>query len=67
MNQAIESDLPEKLSKPAQQALANAGYSRLEQLAALKEADLLQLHGLGPKTIRQLRQALADKGLAFAE
>jgi hypothetical protein len=30
------------------------------------EAELLQLHGVGPKTIRTLRPALAARGLAFA-
>lgn len=61
-----ESDFPEKMSNPARQALAAAGYWKLEQLAALSEAELLRLHGLGPKTIVQLRQALAEKGLSFA-
>jgi DNA-directed RNA polymerase alpha subunit len=62
-----ESDLPPKLSAPAQRALAGAGITRLEQLTTMTEADLLKLHGLGPKTIRQLRQVLDAKGLSFAE
>jgi hypothetical protein len=62
-----ESDFPAGMSGPAQRALAGAGYSRLEQISKLTEAELLQLHGLGPKTIRQLRTALAEKGLAFVE
>ncbi|RIK42169.1 MAG: DNA-binding protein [Chloroflexi bacterium] len=59
------SDFP-KLAKPAQRALAAAGYSRLEQLAEVSETELKQLHGMGPKAIEQLRQALAVKGLLFA-
>lgn len=59
------SDLP-KLSKPAQRALAVAGLLRLEQIAAVSEADLLKLHGVGPHSIAPLREALAAKGLAFA-
>jgi len=39
--------------------------TRLEQLTALTEADLLQLHGMGPKAMEQLRRALADRKLAF--
>jgi deazaflavin-dependent oxidoreductase (nitroreductase family) len=54
------------LSQPAQRALKAAGYTRLEELASVTEADLLKLHGVGPKTIRTLRPALAAKGLAFA-
>jgi hypothetical protein len=60
------SDLPPGLSNPAQRALAAAGYTRLEQLARVSEADLLTLHGVGPKAIGVIRRALADKGLSFA-
>jgi hypothetical protein len=36
-------------------------------LTALAEQDLLRLHGVGPKAIRLLREALAEAGLSFAE
>lgn len=62
-----DSGLPGKLSQPALRALDHADFTRLEQLARVKEADLLKLHGMGPKAIVILRQALAAKGLAFAE
>jgi hypothetical protein len=58
--------LPAALSKPAQRALTAAGYTRLEQLTNVSEADLQQLHGVGPKALEQLRQALAACGLSFA-
>jgi hypothetical protein len=58
-------DLP-KTSAPAQRALTAAGYHRLEQLTQVSEAELLRLHGMGPKAIGILRQALQEKGLAFA-
>ncbi len=60
------SDLP-KLAAPAWRALAAAGYSRLEQLTYIREADLKKLHGIGPNAIEQLRRALAVKGLSFAK
>lgn len=60
------SDLP-KISAPALRALTAAGYQRLEQLTQVSEADLLKLHGMGPKAIHILRAALADRGLAFAD
>ncbi|MHA7965420.1 helix-hairpin-helix domain-containing protein [Paenibacillus sp. CAU 1782] len=60
-----ESDLP-VISRPAQRALAEAGYLKLEQFTKVSEADVLKLHGVGPKGIRILREALAEKGLAFA-
>ena len=59
------SDFP-KLAKPAQRALAGAGYAHLEQLTKVSEAELKQLHGMGPKAIELLRDALAAKGLSFA-
>jgi DNA-directed RNA polymerase alpha subunit len=62
-----ETDFPPKLSKPAQRALAGAGYRRLEQLTQVRESDLARLHGMGPKALRQLREALAERGESFAE
>ena len=57
--------LPGSLPAPARRALAEAGYSRLEQLTHITEAELGQLHGMGPKALRQLREALAATGRAF--
>jgi|tagenome__1003787_1003787.scaffolds.fasta_scaffold20742917_2 hypothetical protein len=62
-----ESDLPAGLAKPAQRALAEAGYVRLEQLTKISEAEIRRLHGMGPKALDQLRRVLAAKGLAFAD
>lgn len=46
--------------------MATAGYTSLEQLAQVTEADLARMHGIGAKAIDQLRQALAAAGLSFA-
>lgn len=62
-----DSGFPVDLSRPALGALRAAGYTRLEELAGVRAADLLKLHGMGPKGIRSLRAALAEKGLAFAD
>ncbi len=62
-----ESDFPAGLSAPALRALAGAGYTRLEQLSRVTESEIKRLHGMGPKGIRLLRQALEAKGLSFAE
>jgi hypothetical protein len=61
------SDLPSNLASPARRALLSAGYQRLDQLAQASESELKQLHGMGPKALEQLRQALSAQGLAFAE
>ena len=65
MAHEAESNLPE-IGAPAQRALTAAGYTRLEQLTEVRSDDLLQLHGVGPKAIRILREALSEKGLSFA-
>lgn len=57
---------PPGMSQPSLRALLGAGYTGLEQLAAVTAADLLKLHGMGPKGVRLLREALAARGLAFA-
>ena len=57
---------PKGVSQPAQRALATVGIENLAQLSAISEAELLKLHGMGPKAIRHLREALAEQGLAFA-
>ena len=62
-----ESDLPIGLSAPARRALVGAGYVRLEQLTRVSEAELKQLHGVGPTAINLLRRALEAKGLSFAD
>ncbi len=62
-----ESDLPNGLGRPAQRALAGAGFSLLAQLSEVSESELLQLHGIGPNALAQLRSALAAKRLSFAK
>lgn len=51
-------DLPKAIGRPATRALANAGITTLDQVAALSDAELNALHGVGPKAVRLLRAAL---------
>ena len=50
---------------PALRALATAGVKSLPELTGWREQDLLELHGMGSKGIRVLKDALAARGLAF--
>ncbi|MFF3034101.1 DNA-binding protein [Streptomyces rubiginosohelvolus] len=59
-------DFPHGAGNPARGALREAGYTRLAQLTTVTAAEVLALHGVGPKAIRVLREALAAEGLAFA-
>jgi hypothetical protein len=66
-NNTSNTDFPPRLAQPALRALAGAGYTRLEQLTRVTEADLLKLHGMGPKALGLIREALKARGLAFAK
>jgi hypothetical protein len=59
--------LPPDLPKPALRALAAAGYTTLDHLTEVSEAELHQLHGVGPKAVEQLRRSPAAAGLSFAD
>ena len=59
-------ELPRGIGQPATRALNGEGITSLEQAAAHTEAQLLALHGVGPKAIRVLREAFAEHNLDFA-
>ncbi len=62
-----KSDFPAGIGQPATRALTAAGYTHLAQLSRVREADLLKLHGVGPKALGIIRSALHAKGLSFAD
>jgi hypothetical protein len=61
-----ESDFP-FIGKVAKRELANAGYTKLHQLTTVSSEELLAIHGVGPKAIRILGEALADQGLNYKD
>jgi hypothetical protein len=60
-------DLPKAIGRPATQALASAGITTLAQVAALSEAELLAMHGVGPKAVRLLTHAVRGELLEAME
>jgi len=60
-------EFPKGVAQPAVRALASIGVTRLEQLANHREAELVKLHGMGPKALAALKAALAEKGIGFAD
>lgn len=56
--------LPPGLAAPARRALERAGLESLEDVAAFPRAELAALHGMGPKALRALDEAIAAEGLA---
>ncbi|HZZ80957.1 MAG TPA: helix-hairpin-helix domain-containing protein [Gemmataceae bacterium] len=61
MTASVKDALPPGLSQPALRALARAGYTSLAQLAKVDDAELLKMHGFGPKGIKTIRAALGRK------
>jgi hypothetical protein len=56
-----------KLSRPARSALEAEGTTTLTELAKCSEREILRLHGMGPRSMPILRQALVDAGLSFED
>jgi hypothetical protein len=56
---------PHTIGRPATGALLEAGYTDLGQLDGVPEAELLRLHGVGPKAVSVLREALSARGLSL--
>jgi hypothetical protein len=62
-----EEDLPVNLAQPARRALNAAGIQSLKQLTNFSETEIKRLHGIGPNALSQLRRALAENGMSFAD
>ena len=65
MTRPESTGLPTGLGAPATRALLAAGYTDLSRLAGVPEAQLAQLHGVGPKALARLKAALEAKGLSL--
>jgi hypothetical protein len=60
-----DTGLPKNIGAPATRALTAAGYTELGQLAGVPAADLGKLHGIGPKALRLLQEALERQGMSL--
>ena len=58
--------LPPSIGAPATRALIAAGYTELAQLANVSSAELARLHGVGPKALRLLQEALEQQGMSLS-
>jgi predicted flap endonuclease-1-like 5' DNA nuclease len=58
-------DLPDAIGKTAARELSAHGITTLAQVAAHSKSELLAIHGVGPKAIAILGEALAAKGLGY--
>ena len=69
LSKAGYADRTVRQTKEALKAIRAAEAERAAQLEAARgnPAELLKLHGMGPRAIGILRQALAERGLSFAD
>jgi hypothetical protein len=58
-------DLPNEIGRTAARELSLNGITTLLQVADHSKKELLAIHGVGPKAIGILGDALADRGLDF--
>jgi hypothetical protein len=62
---AIKDGFPPGIGRPALRALAAASYTHLDQLTQAREAELPALHGMGPKAMGIIRDALTSRKKRF--
>ena len=55
------------IGAPATRAFTAAGYLCLEDLDGASRTTLLAMHGVGPRAIRILDEAMAERGLWLAD
>ena len=56
-----------KIGAPATRALDGAGYHSLEDLDGVSRTSLLALHGIGPRAIRILDEAMSERALSLTD
>jgi len=64
---SIAGAFPSGLPKPALRALYAQGFRTLPVLCAHTVADVAMLHGIGPKAMAVLRNAMRERSLAFRD
>lgn len=61
-----EPGLPGNIGAPATRALTAAGYTELGKLANVPAPELGRLHGVGPKALRLLQEALEQQDMSLS-
>ena len=59
-------DLPAGIGRPAARALAAADITTLAEVSRRTERQLLAMHGVGPRAVRLLAEALHERGMGFS-
>ena len=56
---SIRDHFPAGIAAPALRALYAAGYRKLDDVVKITDEELLSLHGMGPKAVRLIREAIS--------
>jgi DNA-directed RNA polymerase alpha subunit len=64
MNEPIDF-FPKGIGRPAAGAFFAAGYRSVDDLAGQSESELAELHGVGPKALRIVKETLRERGLVL--
>lgn len=59
------SDFPKGVAAPSARALIAAGYTQLAQLNGIPASKLRELHGMGPKALAAIQEALEKRGMSL--
>ncbi|WP_313406563.1 helix-hairpin-helix domain-containing protein [Aeromicrobium sp.] len=60
-------DLPAGIGRPATRALTDAGLTSLALVVQRPQSEIAALHGVGPKAVRLLEEAVVAHGLIWGE
>lgn len=63
--ESMRDAFPRGVGQPALRALAARRLVTMEQLTTVTETELLAMHGMGPKAVRILRDAMQLRGLSL--
>lgn len=58
-------EFPQGLSQPALRAIQSHDIKNLQDLSQRTKKEVANFHGMGPKGVKLLEDALHEKGLAF--
>lgn len=64
-NQTTNNDELPWIGAPARGALEYIGVTKLSQVIKMSEAELLQVHGIGPKAVSLLKKELDKRKLSL--
>ncbi|TWD83237.1 hypothetical protein FB561_4398 [Kribbella amoyensis] len=62
----VPTEYPQSIGRTARRELALNGFTTFDQLTKVTPAELLEIHGVGPKAVRLLTEELTARGQSFA-